>query len=149
MWRRQIKRPNTGQSGQIIVWVAVMLPLFLSVIGLAIDGAIVFGQRRELQNVADSAARAGAMQVDEDTYRESSGTNLVLDLGAARQVAAEYLASQAPDLGATIGAEPRRVVVQVRREISTSFLRLVGIDTVEITAGSIAEVRHGIGRDEP
>jgi uncharacterized membrane protein len=146
-WRR-INLSTRGQSGQIIVWVAVMLPLLLSVIGLAIDGAIVFGQRRELQNVADSAARAGAMQVDERAYRESSGANLVLDLGAARQVAAEYLASQAPDLGATIGAEPRRVV-RVHREISTSFLTLVGIDTVEITASSIAEVRHGITHGEP
>jgi Flp pilus assembly protein TadG len=149
MSRRRINYPIRGQSGQIVVWVAVLLPLLLSVIGLAIDGAIVFGQRRELQNVADSAARAGAMQVDERAYRESSGANLVLDLGAARQVAAEYLASQAPDLGATIGAEPTRVVVRVHREISTSFLTLVGIDTVGITASSIAEVRHGITHGEP
>ena len=149
MWCKRIKHLTGGQSGQIIVWVAVMLPLLLSVIGLAIDGAIVFGQRRELQNVADSAARAGAMQVDEHTYRESSGANLVLDLEAARQVAAEYLASQAPDLGATINAEPTRVVVQVHREISTSFLTFVGIDTVGITANSVAEVRHGITHGEP
>ena len=146
MW---IERLPRTQSGQVIIWVAVMLPLFLSVIGLAIDGAIVFSQRRELQNVADSAARAGAMQVDQHIYRESSGTNLVLDVGAARQVAAEYLASQASEIGASIDAEPRRVVVQVRREISTSFLTLVGIDTVEITASAIAEVRQAIAQGEP
>jgi Flp pilus assembly protein TadG len=146
MW---IERLLRAQSGQVIIWVAVMLPLFLSVIGLAIDGAIVFSQRRELQNVADSAARAGAMQVDQNIYRESSGMNLVLDVGAARQVTAEYLASQASEIGASIDAEPRRVVVQVRREISTSFLTLVGIDRVEITASASAEVRHGIAQGEP
>ena len=50
---------GSAQSGQAIVWVAVMMPFFLSVVGLAIDGGIVFSARRELQNVADSAACRG------------------------------------------------------------------------------------------
>lgn len=149
MGRRWIERLLSAQSGQVITWVAVMLPLFLSVIGLAIDGAIVFSQRRELQNVADSAARAGAMQIDQHAYRDSSGASLVLDVGAARQVAGEYLASQAPGVGATIDAEPGRVVVQVHQEVATSFLTLVGINTVEISAIAIAEVRHGIAHGQP
>ena len=132
------------QLGQVILWVAVMLPLFLSVIGLAVDGGLVFSARRELQNVADSAARAGAMQVDQQAYRDSSGRTVVLDAVAARQIAAEYVASQETGLTATISVEPQRVVVQVSREAPTSFLRLVGIDTVRITATAPAEMRYGV-----
>ena len=62
-------RPTGGQAGQAIVWAAVMLPLFLAVVGLAIDGGVVFAARRELQNVADAGARPGAMQVDHGAYR--------------------------------------------------------------------------------
>lgn len=135
---------DSAKSGQAIVWVAVMMPFFLSVVGLAIDGGIVFSARRELQNVADSAARAGAMQIDQRVYRDSSGATVALDASAARQVAAEYLASQAPGLAATITAEPQRTVVQVSREVPTGFLRLVGIDTVRINATALADVRYGI-----
>lgn len=141
--RRGVARGG-AQSGQVIVWAAVMLPLLLSVVGLTIDAGVVFGARRELQNVADAAARAGAMQVDQQVYRESSGTNVVLDTGAARQVAAEYAARQGPQLSASIAAEPQQVMVQVSRDIPTSFLRVVGITTVRASATASANVRYGI-----
>ena len=145
-WRIQIAHQGRSwQRGQAIVWVAVMLPLFLSVVGLAIDGGIVFDARRELQNVADSAARAGAMQIDQETYRATSGETVVLDQPAARQVADEYAAGQGVGI-ATIAVEPQRVVVTVSRDVPTSFLRLVGIATVRVSATAPAEVRYGIDR---
>ncbi len=137
---------RAAESGQAIVWAAVMLPLFLSVVGLAIDAGIVFSARRELQNVADSAARAGAMQVDEQAYRASSGTSVVLDQSAARRMASEYAASQGSGLATSVGVEPQRVVVNVTREVPTGFLRLVGITTVRVSASAPAEVRYGIER---
>lgn len=137
---------RAAQAGQAMVWAAVMLPLFLSVVGLAIDAGIVFSARRELQNVADSAARAGAMQVDVRAYRESSGANIVLDQAAARDAAAEYAARQGKGMAATVAAETQRVVVSVSRDVPTSFLRLVGITSVRVSATAPAEVRYGIER---
>lgn len=137
---------RAAQAGQAIVWTAIMLPLFLSVVGLAIDAGILFSARRELQNVADSAARAGAMQVDVRAYRESSGANVVLDQAAARDAAAEYVAQQGKGMAATVAAEPQRVMVSVSRDVPTSFLRLVGITTVRVSATAPAEVRYGIER---
>ncbi len=141
IWSRILTR---SESGQAAVLVAVILPLLLAIIGLAIDGGVIFTARRELQNVADSAARAGAMQIDEQAYRDSAGANIILDQGAARQVAAQYVASQGRGMSAMISAEPERVVVQVSRDAPTSFLRLIGIGTVRISATAPAEVRHGI-----
>jgi Flp pilus assembly protein TadG len=123
-----------------------MLPLFVAVVGLGIDGGLVFGARRELQNVADASARAGAMQVDQRAYRESSGTTVVLDLTEAREVATAYVVGQGTELEASVTVEPQRVVVQVSREVPTTFIRLVGIDAVRIQAIAPAEVRYGIER---
>ena len=136
-------------GGQAIVWTAVMLPLFLSVVGLAIDAGLVFNARRELQNVADAAARAGAMQVDERVYRASAGATVVLDQAAAGRVASEYLTGQGSNLSARIAAEPQRVTVEVERQVPTSFLRLAGINNIRIGASAPAEVRHGIERGSP
>lgn len=135
-----------GERGQALVFAAVMLPLFFAVVGLAVDGGQVFNARRELQNVADTAARAGAMQIDQRVYRESAGQRVVLDAESARAIAASYLAGQRAGLEAQVSADPERVVVQVSREVPTSFLRLVRIDSVRIGATAPAEVRYGIER---
>ena len=138
-----------AQRGQAIVWTAVMLPLFLAIVGLAADGGLVFSARRELQNVADAAARAGAQQIDVRAYRESRGRTVVLDELAARRVADESAARQGTSRDIRIEVEPSRVQVGLSRDAPTSFLRLVGVDSVRVTAAATAEVRHGIERGEP
>jgi Flp pilus assembly protein TadG len=143
---RQLRFGRAARPGQAIVWAAVMLPLLLSVVGLAIDGGIVFAARRDLQDVADAAARAGAIQVDVRAVRESGGETIVLDAAVARQVASEYVASQGSGSVATITADQRRVVVRLDREVPTGFLRLVGLKKVAISAVAPAEARYGIER---
>lgn len=132
------------QRGQVIVWVAVMLPFFLAVIGLASDGGLVFEQRRALQALADGAARTGANQLDQAAYRAAGVT--VLDPAAARQTAEAYLVAQSPVLTGTVVADQQRVIVHVQRQIPTGFLRIVHITSVTIGATATAEVRHGIAQ---
>ena len=143
-----VRRPGQGQSGQAVVWTAVMLPLLLSIVGLAAEGGHVFNARLALQTAADGAARAGVTQIDERRYRESGGTSVVLDMPRARRAAAEYLAVRGADVSATVEAQPRLVIVRVEREVSTSFLRLAGVDAVRIATTAQAEVRFGIERGE-
>ena len=142
-WRRLSVRLVAGSA---IVWVAVILPLFVSLVGLAIDGGVVFNARRELQNVADAAARAGAMQIDEGIYRASSGTIVVLATGRAEAVARDYLEVNGSRQTADIRASADRVVVTLTTSVSTAFLRLVGITSVPVEATAPAEVRYGVDR---
>src|SRR5438477_301171 len=78
-------------SGQALVWLTVALPLFLCTAGLAIDGGVMLASRRQLQSVADGAARAGATRLDLDRLRSSGGADVALDQTLARQVASTYL----------------------------------------------------------
>ena len=143
-----------GESGQAIVWVAVMLPFFLSVIGLSADGGTVFTARRELQSAADGAARVAATQVDLRAYRDSDGSRVVLDTARARQVAADYLARQVTEgaqgtgLSVTITAEPQRVVVRVERDVPLGFMPLAGIKTAHVVVTAPAGMRYGVERAE-
>jgi Flp pilus assembly protein TadG len=134
-----------AERGQALALTAVLLPLFFSVIGLAIDGGAVFAARRELQNTADAAARAGAMQLDVAAYRQSSGSAVVLDAPRARQAAAAYLSTREGIVG-TVEADSRRVVVDVTREVPLGFLRLAGIERARISATAPAEIRYGVER---
>ena len=143
-----IRLPLHAQRGQAIVWMAVMLPLFLGTVGLAADGGLVFSARRELQNLADSSARAAAQQIDVRAYRESRGRTVVIDEPRARQVATDQAASKWRDLDIRIEVESGRTRVELSRDVPTGFLPIVGIRSVRVGAAATAEVRHGIESGE-
>lgn len=133
------------ERGQVMVFSAILMTGLVSVVGLVTDGGIVFSQRRDLQNAADAAALAAAMQIDEDEYRASG--NVVLDEEAAREAATQYLQDEG-DIEYTVQVSPAGVEVSVSRHASTSFLRIVGIDGVDISASSSAAPRHGVAQAE-
>ena len=142
------QRLNREEGGQVIVLMAVLMAGLVAVVGLVTDGGLVFTQRRDLQNVADAAALAGAMQIDEDAYRASGGASVVLDETAAYQAAVEYLRAEG-GLDYSVVTRPGRVEVSASRRASTSFLRVVGINGVDISASASAEPRHGVASTGP
>jgi uncharacterized membrane protein len=141
-------RWDIEERGQVIVLVAVLMVGLVAIVGLVTDGGLLFTQRRNLQNVADSAALAGAMRIDENAYRGSGGGSVVLDEGAAYQAAVEYLQEEG-DLGYRVDVTAGRVEVSVSRQASTGFLRVIGINGFEISASASAEPRHGIASGTP
>jgi Flp pilus assembly protein TadG len=141
-----VRRLRNDEGGQIIVLVAILMVGLVAVVGLVTDGGLVFSQRRDLQNVADAAALAGAMQIDEDAYRASGA--VVLDQGAARQAAEEYLGAEG-NITYSVLVQPGRLDVLVSRQASTGFLKVIGIDSFEISANASAEPRHGVASAQP
>lgn len=127
----------------MLVWFILMVPLFLAIVGLAIDGGLVFAARRELQNSADAAARAGGAEVDLERLRGSDGTEVTLDTRLATAAASGYVSGQGVE-GASIGASPGGITVTLRRQVPLSFLRLVGLGTVTIEATASAAPFYGI-----
>ena len=141
--KRTVRELARDESGQAMVLVAIFLGAIVVVAGLVADGGMVFAQRRDLQNVADAAAAAGAMQLDENTYRASSGGTVVLDRTAAYTAATAYLAREG-GLVYAVRVAPSRVEVDVSRSARTGFLGAFGIRSVEISARSASEPRHGV-----
>lgn len=139
VWGRHLR----SQHGQVVVWVMVMLPLMLSMIGLAADGGLVFAQREQLQNLADGAARMGAEQLDTRAYYGNGGT-VTLDPVAAQRAALDYLGEQAPGIVADVAADQTTVVIRVERDVPLAFLRIIRINVTHIRATATAEMRHGV-----
>lgn len=137
----KVVRRLHGDEGQVLVMVALMMVGVVSVVGLVSDGGLVFAQRRDLQNVADAAAAAGAMQIDEAVYRSTG--KVVLDEQLAREAAVFYLDAEG-DLDYVVSVLSDRVEVSVSRLATTGFLRVIGIDGVEVSAVASAEPRYGV-----
>ena len=60
------RRRDRSQSGQILILLVLALAGILGFTALAIDGAVVYSDRRIAQNGADAASISGAQAVTED-----------------------------------------------------------------------------------
>jgi Flp pilus assembly protein TadG len=139
------------QRGQVLVFLAVAVPMFMAMVGLAIDGALLLTARRELQSAVDGAARAGATRLDMELLRASGGTEVQLDRTRAEQASLSYLdQALAHDLTwqaspvARAVASSRRVHVVVEGRLRTAFLRIVGLNDVLVGATADADMQYGI-----
>jgi len=132
------------ESGQVAVLVVVMALGLMAIAGLVADGGSMFAARRDLQGLADGAARAGAMAVDVNEFRASGGRMVRLDPETARQRAEAYLVASGFTGSEVVQANQQTVIVTVKEEKPTSFLRIVGVGSFGISASSTARPRHGI-----
>lgn len=129
-WRRP-----AGDSGQVTAFVAILLAGILLLAGLVLDGGLALGAKVAAISHAQSAARAGAQQLDLATYR-ARGT-VRLDPDAAATAARAYLAA----VGArgTVSATRDTVRVTVTDHSQPQLLTLVGVGPIEVTGTGSAE----------
>ena len=139
---------SARDEAQVAVLVALLMPVLLTLVGVVLDGGLAFSEWRDWKDVADAAARTGAVQVDQQLYRQSDGATLALDPAAAKAAAAQYVAQQhLPDVTASdVSADTDQVVVRLSGDVQTNFLRAVGITKVHISVVGPAQVRYGIDR---
>ena len=125
------KRLVGEESGQIIVWFALMLVVLVGFAGLVIDGAYYFNQRQDLQAIADGAALAGAMQLNWAMLSNQTNTfklEWFPALKTARDAAREYCALYGiddPEFTIPIVALHEVLTVKVSREIDTFFIHVL------------------------
>ncbi len=135
-------RREAGQASVVLIGVLLLGLMFA---GLAVDGARMFTARRDLQNVADSAALAGASSLDEAQYRASDGREARLDPTAARRAVSEVLAASSLPSSVTVevAVTDDRVVVRIARPVRPLFLGLIGLGPERIGAHATAAPQTG------
>ena len=71
------------QRGAIMVFFAILVPLFLGVIGLAVDAGFLYMQKAKLQDVADATALAGAGHLNDGNDRDGHVASAVVAFAGA------------------------------------------------------------------
>jgi len=125
-------RPD--ERGTVTVFVSVFMLALLVVAGLVVDGGRTLAARREVANVAESAARAGAQEIDTAAARAGSGARL--DPIAARRRAEAYLTASGFEGTVTVDGDTVRVEVTASR--SLVILGIVGLNEATVTAAGEA-----------
>jgi uncharacterized membrane protein len=135
------------QPAQALVFFTMLLPLFLAVVGLALDGGHLFAARTNLQAVADASARSGAVHLDTARMYIQGTGDVLLNPTEAAAAARDYAVYEGVSADAVDAvADDQSVYVDVHEDVPTVFVRVVHIDSVRIQASSTAHARYGVDR---
>ena len=163
------KQPQ-GESGQTAILFAIMIIGLLAFVGLAVDGGSVFTERRVVQNAADSAAFTGVHYIfssnapSETRLREvvnsAAEANGVPDTdGNPGNAVNDNINSFYTDSrGSRLPSQPCYIVpcgsipttargleVTVGSEVSTYFLGVIDLESLDVGASAVAVASGGGG----
>ena len=133
-------RTGGSDAGQVTPFVVLLSVALLAVAGLVLDAGLAISSKVQALDIAQSAARAGAQQLDLYAYRTTGVTRL--DTGRAASAARSWLASAGVTGDAS--ATATTVTVTVRRTSRTQILQLVGVRGLHVSATATATAVHGV-----
>src|SRR5574341_1495863 len=132
------------RSGQIIVLAVAVFPALLAVLGLALDGGMVYQAKRRVQAAADAAALAGTWEV----WRR----NTALVATAARDdarlngfndgVDATTVTVNNPPTSGSWAGNPGYVEVIITRDVPVTLLRIVDSQSSTVRARAVAGMQR-------
>lgn len=165
------------QRGAIMVFFAILVPLFLGVIGLAVDAGFLYMQKAKLQDVADATALAGAGHLKDGNDRDDqvasavkafAGANGYKDYAASSNFSP--LGDKVPDSSVTLeenaswkiayaidtGMEDKdakngelrdHVRVVILKRVPTFFIRMLFPEQQEVVVKAVAAAEYVEGEE--
>ena len=137
-WIRQ--RAGSSDAGQVTPFVVLLSVVLVAVAGLVLDAGLAISAKVQALDVAQSAARAGAQQLDLYAYRTRGITRL--DPGRAAAAARSWLTSAG--MSGNASATTTTVTVTVRRSSRTQILQIVGVRSLNVSASATATAIQGV-----
>ena len=140
---RRILNVVRDERGAYLALTVVGLPLAMVLVGLVVDGGLMFRAERRAVALTSAAAHAGAQQIDRDLFK---ATNQVLvEPGAATGAARSMFAYAPTDVQLDqVQVSGNRVTVRATVSYATVFLRIMGVPTIRLQISSSAEPEYGI-----
>lgn len=127
-----------GERGAISVFVVVTTVALIAVAGLVLDGGRLLAARRQAQDIAANAARAGVQELDEDDLRAG---RTVVDPGRAAAAVNAHLARTPARGSARVATDT--VTVRVALPVRM-LLPLTGAGERTVTATEQARAVQGV-----
>ena len=133
-----MRRLRSDDRGGVTVLFLMLIPFAVAFIGLAWDAGRAVNYRATTEDVAESAARAGATAVVQRT-----GEPPVLDPALAHERAALLLA-QYPDYSGSVAVTLESVTVTVTSIYEPEFLGRFGVGAWTFEGAHLSELQIGV-----
>jgi Flp pilus assembly protein TadG len=126
------RHPGQNRRGQTLVMFALLLPLLLGMVGLAIDSGLLLATYRQTQNAADTGALAAAVDLFNGlsiATAQATGSSYVKTYN---NMSGATVAINIPPLSGTHIGDSAYAEATVRYPYKTSFIQLLGVNTNQI-----------------
>ena len=133
------------ERGSVTVFVTIMTVALILMAGLVVDGGQVLNARRKAANIAESAARAGAQELDEDAARRDGSS--VLDVRRAVDRSQAFLVANGYHGNVSSTADRVTVDVQIRQPLL--ILGIGGLADMTVNGTGAATPLRGITEADP
>ncbi len=134
---------------QAMPWFMAAVLVVILCLALIEDGMLLFAAHRRAELLAESAARAGASQLDQVAARDHPTAPPQLDVAAAEQIARAYVLQQQPNAAVDASAGPETIVVTVALPVPPTILHPPGQPTIDVSADGTAHPFVGQATAEP
>ena len=133
-----------GERGQILILAALFLTALLGFAGLAIDGGMLYAERRQAQNAADHASQA-ATYILAAGGTQTDAEMAALDYAAANGYDSADVEVNIPPLSGEFAGQDDHVEVIITKDPTTFFIHVLtsagdvsarGVATFTASAGS-------------
>lgn len=136
------EKARSAERGQMVVFVALFVPVLLLMAGLSVDVGIVLTQRTQAQTAADAAALAAAIELLQggsaaDAIAEAQAT--AADNGFEDGVNGTEVTVSVPPTSGDRAGDSNFVEVTVHRDIPMLFMSLV-VEETPVGARAVAGV---------
>ena len=129
-------RCRDAERGAIGVFLAVLVPGLLLIVGLAVDGGAKVAATQRANAIADEAARAGGQALD---VSAAPAGQVRVDPAAAVAAAQDYLSRNGVQGTVTVvDADTLQVSTTITEP--TTFLGLIGISTLTVEGTGTADL---------
>lgn len=121
------------ERGQALVLFVLALGVLLGFVAMTVDVGLLLKERRSLQNGVDAAALAGAVELpDSVVLADSKAREWALNNG--------FSLSAGDQVQVTVSPDNTSVTVEITREASFIFGRVLGLDVTDVHASATARV---------
>lgn len=140
---------NWGSPGNVLIFTAILMPLFILLIGLVTDIGRALVYKEELNKACMVAAEEACKKIDID-YAQSSG-NSMLDSSFEQDLFKYFEQNYKPkqnfilnyinyDIASGID-NPKYLEVKCEAEVKCIFLKIVGIENIKIHSQANGRLR--------
>jgi Flp pilus assembly protein TadG len=136
------RRRRKFERGQAALAFVAIVPALMLLVGVVADTGHFLMVQRRAQVAVDSAAVAAATALNEATFMNAN--RVELEAGLAQSAASRYASRNFPHLAVACAVNGTRVTCTGTADVSTYFMRLVGITNVRVSAHADAEFKYGI-----
>lgn len=133
--------PRRSERGQSIIILALSFVVMLGFAGIAIDGGILYADRRSAQNAADSAALAGALAILQHNNPISIAYSRAADNAYDNNHISNWVNVYNPPIDGPYAGNPYYVEVRIRSKVDSVFAHFVYKGQLENTVTAVAHAK--------